>query len=133
MKISSKIKVYGDLTHRDTKCPKEDSEVQTIVNQVRKRYPHVLFTHIKNEGKRTKAQMDFDKSMGLLGGVSDLVFFGSPMMVMEVKRKDHTLSKWQPYQQEFLIETQKQGVVSCVVFGWTAGMEAVEDWLRIKK
>lgn len=77
--------------------------------------------------------MDFDKSMGLLGGVSDLVFFGNPMMVMEVKRKDHTLSKWQPYQQEFLIETQKQGVFSCVVLGWEAGLEAVEKWLRIKK
>lgn len=132
MKISSEIKVYGDINYRGT-CAKEDSEVQTIVNQVRKRYPQVLFTHIKNEGKRTKAQMDFDKSMGLLGGVSDLVFFGNPMMVMEVKRKDHTLSKWQPYQQEFLIETQKQGVVSCVCFGWEAGMEAVEDWLKIKK
>lgn len=132
MKISSEIKVYGDINYRGT-CAKEDSEVQTIVNQVRKRYPHLLFTHIKNEGKRTKAQMDFDKSMGLLGGVSDLVFFGNPMMVIEVKRKDHTLSKWQPYQQEFLIETQKQGVFSCVVLGWEAGIEAVEDWLKIKK
>lgn len=133
MKISSEIKVYGDLDFRDKNCAKEDLVVQTIVNQVRKRYPHVLFTHIKNEGKRTKAQMDFDKSMGLLGGVSDLVFFGNPMMCMEVKRKDHTLSKWQPYQQEFLIETQKQGVFSCVVLGWEAGIEAVEDWLKIKK
>lgn len=133
MKIDKNIRFYGDLDFRDKNSAKEDLVVQTIVNQVRKRYPYVLFTHIKNEGKRTKAQMDFDKSMGLLGGVSDLVFFGNPMMVMEVKRKDHTLSKWQPYQQEFLIETQKQGVFSCVVLGWEAGMEAVEDWLRIKK
>jgi hypothetical protein len=132
MKISSEIKVYGDLTHRDTKCPKEDSESQTLVNQIRKRYPHLLFMHVKNEGKKTKAQADFDRSMGMLSGASDFLFLGSPAMCLELKRKDHTLSKWQPKQEQFLINAQEQGCFACVCFGWEAGMEAVEEWLKIK-
>lgn len=133
MKIDPRIKVYGDLSHRDTKCPKEDGEAQTLVNQVRKRYPHILFMHVKNEGKKTKAQADFDRSMGMLSGASDFLFLGSPAMCLELKRKDNTLSKWQPKQQEFLIKAQEQGCFACVCFGWEAGMEAVEEWLRVKK
>ena len=133
MKIDPRIKVYGDLYFRDPKTPKEDTEAQTIVNQVRKRYPRVLFMHVKNEGKKTKAQADFDKSMGMLNGASDFIFLGNPMMCLELKRKDHTLSKWQPNQQEFLIEAQNQGCLCAVAFGWEAGMEAVEDWLKVKK
>ena len=129
--VNNNIKTYGDINFRG-QCAKEDLVVQTIVNQVRKRYPHVMFTHIKNEGKRTKAQIDFDKSMGMVGGISDLVFFGHPMMLMEVKRQDHTKSKWQPNQQEFLINTAKQGCFSCVCFGWEAGMQAVEEWLSLQ-
>ena len=132
MIINSKIRVYGDINYRGD-CAKEDSEVQTIVNQVRKRYPHILFTHIKNEGKRTKAQMDFDKSMGLLNGVSDLVFFGNPTLLIEVKRRDHTKSNWQPNQEQFLMTASSQGCFTCVALGWEAAIEAVEDWMRIKK
>ena len=133
MKIDSRIKVYGSLSYRDPKAPKEDLESITLVNQVKKRYPHLLMMHIKNEGKKTKAQADFDKSMGMLKGASDFIILGSPSMCLELKRKDHTLSAWQTGQQEFLIESQKQGCFSCVCFGWEAGIEAIEDWLKIKK
>lgn len=132
MKIDPRIKVYGSLDYRNPKTPKEDQEAQTIVNQVRKRYPHILFMHIKNEGKKTKAQADFDRSMGMMAGASDFLFLGCPPMALELKRKDHTLSKWQPNQENFLIEAQKQGCFSAVAFGWEAGMQAVEDWLKIK-
>ncbi len=130
MIINSNIRVYGDINYRGD-CAREDSEVQTIVNQVRKRYPHILFTHIKNEGKRTKAQMDFDKSMGLLNGVSDLVFFGNPTLLIEVKRRDHTKSKWQPNQEQFLMAASSQGCLACVALGWEGAMQAVEDWIKI--
>lgn len=133
MKIDPRIKVYGDLNYRNPKAPKEDQEAQTLVNQVRKKYPHVLFMHIKNEGKKTKAQADFDRSMGMMAGASDFIFLGVPPMALELKRQDHTLSKWQPKQQEFLIASQEQGMFTAVCFGWQAGMEAVEDWMRIKK
>ena len=132
MKINPLIKVYGDINYRGD-CPKEDSSVQTVVNQVRKRYPNILFTHIKNEGKKTKAQSDFDKSMGLLAGVSDLVFFGNPTLFIEMKRHDITKSKWQPNQEQFLLSAQEQGCMVCVALGWEAAMQAVEDWLLIKK
>lgn len=132
MIIDKRIRCYGDLNYRNPKAPREDQEAQTLVNQVRKKYPYVLFMHIKNEGKKTKAQADFDRSMGMMAGASDFIFLGVPPMALELKRQDHTLSKWQPKQQEFLIAAQEQGAMSCVCFGWEAGMQAVEDWLKIK-
>lgn len=133
MKIDHRIKSYGDMNYRDKNCPQEHEEQKTIVNQVRKRYPHLLFTSVKNEGKRTKAQIDEDKAMGLTAGVSDLIFFGSPTLCLEVKRKDHTVSQWKPSQEPFLIAAKEQGAMACVCFGWEAGMQAIEDWLKIKK
>lgn len=133
MKMHPQIKVYGSLTYRDTKTAKEDQEAMTLVNQVKKRYPYLLFMHIKNEGKKTKAQADFDKAMGMLAGASDFVFLGTPPLLLEMKRKDNTLSTWQPNQQMFLLKAQEQGCKVCVALGWEAAMEAVEDWMRIKK
>lgn len=133
MKIDPRIRTYGDLTYRNPKAPTENAEAQTLVNQVRKLYPELLIMHIKNEGKKTKAQADFDKSMGMLKGASDFIVLGSPSLVLELKRQDHTLSAWQPNQQEFLLAAEKQGCFACVCFGWEAGMQAIEDWLRIKK
>ena len=133
MKMHPQIKVYGSLTYRDPKTAKEDSEAMTLVNQVKKRFPHLLFMHIKNEGKKTKAQADFDKAMGMLAGASDFVFLGSPPLLLEMKRKDNTLSTWQPNQQMFLLKAQEQGCMVCVALGWEAAIEAVEDWMRVKK
>jgi len=132
VKIDQRIRIYGDLTYRNPKAPKEDQEAQTLVNQVRKSYPDLLIMHIKNEGKKTKAQADFEKSMGMLKGASDFIVLGSPSLVLELKRQDHTLSAWQPSQQEFLLKSQEQGCFACVCFGWEAGMQAIEDWLKIK-
>ena len=133
MKMHPLIKVHGDMAYRDPKAPKEDSESITLVNQVKKRYPHLLFMHIKNEGKKTKAQADFDKAMGMLAGASDFVFLGTPPLLLEMKRKDNTLSTWQPNQQMFLLKAQEQGCMVRVALGWEAAMEAVEDWMGIKK
>lgn len=133
MKMHPLIKVHGDMNHRDKNCSREDAEAMTLVNQVKKRFPHLLFMHIKNEGKKTKAQADFDKAMGMLAGASDFVFLGTPPLLLEMKRKDNTLSTWQPNQQMFLLKAQEQGCKVCVALGWEAAMEAVEDWMRIKK
>lgn len=133
MKIDPRIRYYGDLSYRANKKEDEAEEQKTIVNQVRRRYPDLVFTSVKNEGKRTFNQISRDKAMGLTAGVSDLVFFGSPTLCLEVKQKDHTQARWQPGQQEFLLAAEKQGCFACVCFGWEAGMQAIEDWLRIKK
>ena len=131
MKFNENIKVYGCQQYRGESA-KENDEAMTLVNQVKKRYPNLLFMHIKNEGKKTRSQADFDKAMGLLAGASDFVFLGSPPLLLEMKRKDHTLSAWQPNQQAFLLKAQDQGCMVCVALGWEAAMEAVEDWLKIK-
>lgn len=133
MKIDPRIRCYGSLEYRNPKSPTENSEAQTLVNQVRKLYPDLLIMHIKNEGKKTKAQADFDKSMGMIKGASDFIALGSPTLCLELKRQDHTLSAWQPNQQEFLLKAEQQGCFACVCFGWEAGIQAIEDWLRIKK
>ena len=132
MKFNLNTPVYGDTSFRG-ECHKEDAIVQTIVNQCRKRYPNVLFTHINNEGKRTKAQIDFDKSMGLMNGVSDLVFFGNPTGLLEVKRQDHTKSHWQPNQEELLLKAQSNGCFVGVCLGWEGGMQFIEEWLLTQK
>lgn len=132
MIIDKKIKVYGDMSHRGD-CPTESQECMTLVNQVRKKYPDIIFMHVKNEGKKTKAQADFDKAMGLLAGASDFLFLGSHPLCLEMKRQDHTKSNWQPKQQEFLIKAQEQGCMVCVALGWRGAMDAVDEWIKLKK
>lgn len=131
MKIDPRIKVYGDLTFRDKKCPVEQKEHITFVNQVRKHNPNTLLFHVKNEGKRTLSQAQLDKAEGMQGGVSDIIIPGNPTFVCEIKRQDHTICSWQPLQQEYLIEAQNQGCFSCVSFGWKAAFDAYLDWCKI--
>lgn len=130
MKIDSRIKVYGDLSYRDGKR-NEDAQSMTLINQCKKQYPHIILMHIKNEGKKTKQQIDFDKAMGMVKGASDFIAIGKPTLCIEMKNKDHTMSKWQAGQQEFLIAAQDQGAMACVCFGWEAGMEAIKDWIEL--
>lgn len=131
MEIDSRIKVYGSLDYRNKKCPKEEAEQITFVNQVRKHNPKTLLIHVKNEGKRTLQQAQLEKANGMQSGTSDIIIAGNPSFVCELKREDHTLCKWQPLQQEYLIEAQEQGCFSCVAFGWKAAFQAYLDWCEI--
>lgn len=130
MKIDSRIKIYGKIDYRDGKR-NETAQAQTFVNQVRKKYPHLLIMHIKNEGRKTKAQADFDKSMGMLTGASDFIILGSPTFCLEMKNADHTMSTISKQQVDFLIKASSQGCFACVALGWEGAMQAVEDWLKI--
>lgn len=127
MKFHKDTMVFGDLSYRG-ESPKEDEEVQTFINQVRKKYPELIVMHIKNEGKKTKAQADFDKSMGMIQGASDIIVCGKPTLFIEMKQKNHTKSQWKPNQEAFLHRATKSGCMACVCLGWEAGMEAVEKW-----
>ena len=131
MKINPSIKVYGDLSYRNKKCPTEMSEQITFVNQVRKHNPNTLLVHVKNEGKRTLRQAQLDKANGMQNGTSDIIIPGNPSFVCELKREDHTSCTWQDGQEAYLIEAQKQGCFSCVAFGWKAAMQAYSDWYEI--
>lgn len=126
------IKLYGDTTFRDKKCPVEDAELVTFINQIKKLYPDSfgrLILHVPNEGKRKAHEVANLKKKGALNtGASDIIIPGNPSLVMEMKRQDHTLSEWQPGQIEYLEASKKSGCSVCICLGWEAAMMAFNDW-----
>ena len=69
---------------------------------------------------------------GLNKGASDFVFPCSPALVVELKRKDHTQSRWQDGQIDYLTNCQSLGAYVCVALGWEAALEAV-GWFKEEK
>lgn len=130
MKFLNEIKVYGDQSYRGP-CPSENVEQVTFFNRIRKLDVGLIAIHPKNEGKRTRYQMDADKAKGLTPGASDIIIPGNPAFVCELKRRDHTKSKWQPGQQQYLITARDHGAFVCVALGADAAMEALKEWLAI--
>lgn len=133
MKFPDWIKIFGDQAYRSPKAPKEEAEQITFINWLRQTYPDTLGSiavHIKNEGKRTKLQIENDKMNGLTAGAPDVIIPGSPSLLIEIKRKDHTKSRWQPRQLEYLESAHKQGAFVCVALGHEAAMEAVQCYLK---
>lgn len=126
------IKVYGDTSFRNKKCPVEDAELVTFINQIKKLYPNSfgrLVLHIPNEGKRKVYEVSNLKKKGALNtGASDIIIPGNPSLVMEMKRQDHTLSDWQPGQIEYLEASKMVGCFVCICLGWEAAMMAFNDW-----
>ena len=130
MKFNKETVVYGDLKYRNKKCPIEDAEQITFFNQLKKLWPEhaKLATHIKNEGKRNYKQVSKDKANGLNQGFADVVIIGHPVLYMEIKRQDHTLSHWEENQEDKLILANERGAFSCVALGYEAALKAVKDW-----
>lgn len=133
MKFPPWLKVYGSTDFRGD-CPKESAEQITFFGQLRAKYPDTwgkLAIHPKNEEKRTGKQfrqLDRDKAMGLSPGASDIII---PVgFVCEMKRQDHTKSKWQDGQVEYLKVVHDSGGFACVALGWEAAWEAFEEWLK---
>ena len=125
----------GDLKFRDKKCPSEALEQVTFFNRVRREYPDtwgVIATHIRNEGKRSVQQNMRQKAEGMTPGASDIIIPGFPTFVCELKRRDHTLCKWQDGQQNYLLTAQKMGAFSCVALGADAAMEALKKWISLQ-
>lgn len=134
MRFPDGIKVYGDITYRDKDCPLEGAEQGTFFNVIRDQYPDsyaLTAHHVKNEGKRTMAQIQREKAQGLSGGAADINIPGSPSFVCELKRLDHTQSKIQPKQGPFLIQAKKSGAFVCIALGHEAALEAFNDWRAI--
>lgn len=128
------LQVFGDQSYRDKNCPREAAESATFFNQLRLKYPDSIgrtATHIKNEGKKTALQAQLDKVQGQVKGAPDILIPGKPCFMLEMKRKDHTLSHWQTGQQEYLKQAQSQGAFVCVALGHEAALKAVEKWLAI--
>jgi len=66
-----------------------------------------------------------------VSGASDVIIPSRVTFVCEMKRADHTKSKWQPGQIDYLNAAQDAGAWVCVALGWEAAMEAVREWRRL--
>ena len=135
LKFPEWLKVYGDQSFRGD-CPTETSEQVAFFAELKRKYPHLhaIAIHPKNEGKRTKGQfhqLAKDKVMGLNVGSADIIIPASPAFVCELKRKDHTKSKFQAGQAEYIENCQKLGAFVCVALGYEAAMQAVDRYVKV--
>lgn len=130
MLIPPNIKVWGDTSYRGP-CAVENADQVTLFGFIRAQYPKtwgVLAFHPRNEGVRTAAQAKWQKAEGLTAGTVDVIIPAAWSFVCEIKRKDHTKSKWQSGQVEYLIAAQEAGAYACVCLGYEAAIEAVRWW-----
>lgn len=119
--------VFGDVTFRGS-CPSEEAEQVAAVAQLRRDDLGALVIHVKNEGRRTMRQAQRDKANGLAPGAPDLWIPGAPTFLCEVKRRDHTKSRWQDGQVDYLTEAQAAGAFSCLCLGEKGVLKAFEVW-----
>ena len=135
MKFPSDISVYGDLNYRG-ECPSETLEQVTFFSRLRTWYKNsygLIALHPRNEGLRTWAKAAFEKAEGMTKGASDVIIPGNPSFVCEIKRRDHTKSKWQDGQQEYLNAAKEAGSFVCIALGADAAWDAFDDYLAEKE
>jgi hypothetical protein len=132
MRFPPSIKVFGSKEFRDSKCPSETSEQVTFFNVLRQLRPELgaIAVHPRNEGKRSWGQVARQKAEGMTKGASDIIIPGSPAFVCELKRKDHTKSRLEIEQTDYLLACQNMGAFACIALGWEGAMEAVNDWSK---
>ena len=133
MKFNQNITVYGDTKYRG-RCPSEALEQVTFFNRIRAQHPKtygLIAVHNSNEGKRHHAQTQRQKAEGMTKGASDIIIPGKVTFVCELKRRDHTLSRWQDGQQEYLEAAHRLGAFACVALGADAAWLAFNEWRRL--
>lgn len=127
MKFHSDITVFGDPRYRG-ECPAEGAEQITFFNSLPQDL-RAIAIHPRNEGKRTHQQVKWQKADGTITkGASDIIIPGAPAFICELKRQDHTKSRWQDGQVEYLLACQAAGCFVCVALGWRAAIDAVKQW-----
>jgi len=129
MKFPPWLKVYGDTSYRGD-CPSETLEAITFFAQLRREYPDtygLIATHIRNEGKRSWEQVARQKAEGMTKGAPDIIIPTRRAFVCEMKRRDHTKSKWQPMQLEYLKTAHDAGAFVCVALGYDEAYSAFQD------
>ena len=130
MKFPEWLEVVGDQSYRGD-CPKEDAELITFFNQLRKRWPATwgsVATHVKNEGRKHFQQAAKDKAKGQVKGAPDIFIPYSPAVLIELKRKDHTGSSWIVGQQEYMKAAQDMGAHVYVALGAEAAIRIIEKY-----
>lgn len=134
MKIPEHIKCYGNTEFRGD-CPKEDAELMTFFNELKRLYPDLarIAIHPDNEGLVLGSGHHHhikQKAKGAIKkGAADIVICGNPTFVCEMKRQDHTKSCWQDGQLEFLEYSLKNGAFVCIALGYESALQAVKDYL----
>lgn len=130
------VPIYGDTSYRG-KCPVETMEQMTFFARLRSRYPDTwgkLALHPRNEqqlrGGQHRALLKH-KAEGMTPGAADIIIPARVAFVCEMKRRDHTQSKWQDGQQEYLVEAHKAGAFACVALGCDAAWQALEEWVAV--
>ena len=117
-------------------CPKEDAELITFFNQLKLHYPDLYDVAIHPDNERLISGTGFNaqsrqKAKGAIrSGASDIIIVGNPTFVCEMKRQDHTKSRWQDGQLEFLEYSLKNGAFVCIALGYESALEAVKDWIK---
>lgn len=103
-------------------CPHEDTDLIEYWMWMRHKLPDVLWFHSPNETKKPTPQyLESRRRKGVLSGVSDVVIV-SPgdrwgCATIELKRRDMSLSKWQPGQIPFLNSSAAAGSFSALAGG----------------
>jgi len=134
MKIPDWLKTYGDTSYRGD-CPLEDAELMTFFNELNRLHPQLALVaiHPDNEGLVLGTGHHHhikQKAKGAIrNGAADIIICGSPSFVCEMKRQDHTKSKWQDGQLDFLQTSQELGAFVCVALGYEAALQAVDTWI----
>ena len=135
MKLSNlTFPVYGNTDFRG-KCPNESQEQVTFFNRLRKEYPDtwgVLAIHPRNEQLLKGGQFRGvikQKAEGMTKGATDIVIPARVSFVCELKRLDHTQSKWQDGQLHYIETAQSAGAFACVALGYEAAWLAFQDWV----
>lgn len=129
--------VYGDTSFRG-KCPTEALEQVTFFAMLRREYPATwgaLAIHPRNEGLKEKGQfasVQRHAAEGMTKGAADIIIPGSPALVCEMKRRDHTQSAWQDGQVEYLTAAHEAGAFACVALGHEAAWKAVLEWIGVQ-
>lgn len=134
MKFPPWLPVFGGPAYRGP-CPQELAEQITFFQWLRLQHPglHRIAVHPRNEGKRTYQQARWQRLEGALTkGASDIIIPGNPTFVAEIKRRDHTQSRWQKGQLEYLEAAHDAGAFVCVALGADGAMEALSAWIKTR-
>lgn len=133
MKIPSNIKIYGQKI-KGCKIT-EANHMTTFFNTLRREYPDyaAIALHIRNEGKRTKQQMDREKMQGgFVTGAADIVIPARISFVCEMKSQSQRAIITDE-QIDFLLSAQSLGAFVCIALGHEAAIEAFNDWRVLNK
>lgn len=129
------IPVYGDISFRG-KCPPEHIEQASFFSKLKREYPDswgLIALHPRNEGQLINGQFSSlaqHKAEGMAVGAADIVIPARVAFVCELKRADHTKSKWQDGQLPYLRASKEAGAFACVALGAMAAWQAFQEWLH---